>query len=121
MSEHKEKSNAPWILGIIGLPLIIMHYACAIVCSAGLAAGSGAETADASMGVATTAAGVMVACFILSFLGKSKISGFTGILLVLGGLTALFMSIPHFSGAGVAAGVCFLCAGISSICNRKKV
>ena len=125
----KVKSNAPWILGIIGIFLTIAHYACAIACSAGLAglggvagdAEGGTQAANNSLMFGTVAAGIMFVCFILSFFGKSKASGFTGFLLILGGLTAVGMSVPHFSAAGIAAGIIYFCAGISSICNRNKV
>lgn len=129
MSEQKTKSNAPWILGIIGIFLTILHYACAIACSAGLAglggaagdAEGGARAADSSLMFGTVAAGIMFVCFILSFFGKSKASTFTGLLLIVGGITSIGMSIPHFSAAGAAAGIIYMCAGISSICNRKKI
>ena len=128
MSEQKTKSNAPWILGIVGIFLTILHYACAIACSAGLAGLGGidvgiggAKAADNSLMCGTVAAGIMFVCFILSFFGKSKASTFTGLLLIVGGITSVCMSIPHFSVAGVAAGIVYMCAGISSICNRKKV
>ena len=79
MSEQKTKSNAPWILGIIGIFLTILHYACAIACSAGLAglggaagdAEGGAKAADSSLMFGTVAAGIMFVCFILSFFRKS--------------------------------------------------
>ena len=129
MSEQKTKSNAPWILGIVGIFLTILHYACAIVCSAGLAglggaagdAEGGAKAADNSLMFGTAAAGIMFVCFILSFFGKSKASTFTGLLLIVGGITSVCMSIPHFSAAGIAAGIVYMCAGISSICNSKKI
>ncbi len=35
MSEQV-KSNAPWILGIVGISLTIFHYVCAVMCSAAL-------------------------------------------------------------------------------------
>lgn len=129
MSEQKVKSNAPWILGIIGVFLTIAHYACAIACSAGLAglggaagdAEGGAQAADNSLMLGTAAAGIMFACFILSFFGKTKFSGFTGFLLIIGGLAAVCMSVPHVSVAGIAAGIVYFCSGISSICNCKKI
>ena len=39
MSEQKTKSNAPWILGIVGLILTVVHTACAVICSAAISAG----------------------------------------------------------------------------------
>lgn len=129
MSEQKIKSNAPWILGIIGIFLTITHYACAIACSAALAglgdvagdAEGGMEAANTSLAFGTIAAGIMVVCFILSFFGKSKVSTVTGVLLILGGLVSAGMSIPHFSAAGLAAGIIYMCSGISSCCNANKV
>lgn len=126
----KPKSNAPWILGIVGVFLTILHYACAVVCSAALAAGdevfnevdkaSAQQTMDNGMAVANFGAGLMVLCFILSFFGKSKSSKVTGIVMIIAGIVSAGLSIAHFSFAGIAAGIVYMCAGISSICNSKK-
>ena len=131
MSEPKVKSNAPWILGIVGIFLTIVHWACAGVCSAAVASGdevfggadkaSAQQTMDNGMFVANLGAGLMVLCFILSFFGKSKKSGLTGLLLIVGGMAAAGISIAHISVGGIAAGVVYMCAGISSICNRNKI
>lgn len=131
MSEQKVKSNAPWILGIIGVFLTIAHTACAVLCTAAISAGDQAlggasqeaaqDTFNKGMNVASIGIGIMVLCFILSFFGKSKASTFTGLLLILGGLAAAGVSIAHFSAAGIAAGIVYFCAGISSICNRNKI
>ena len=131
MSEQKTKSNAPWILGIVGIFLTIVHYACAVVCSSAVASGdvvfggadkaSAQQTMDNGMFVANLGAGLMVLCFILSFFGKSKASGFTGLLLIVGGIAAAGVSVAHFSAGGIAAGIVYMCAGISSICNSKKI
>ena len=131
MSEPKVKSNAPWILGIIGLFLTIAHTACAVLCTAAISAGdetfggasheAAQETFNKGMSVASVGIAIMALCFILSFFGKSKASRFTGLLLVVGGLVAAGFSIAHFSAAGIAAGIIYFCAGISSICNRNKV
>jgi len=128
----KTKSNAPWILGIVGIFLSITHYACASACSvvAGAASGIGSEgfdnaQADATLAdgmfVANLAAGIMFLCFILSFFGKSKVSTLTGILLILAGIGSAGLSIAHLSPAGIAAGIVYMCAGISSCCNAKKI
>jgi len=132
MAEAKVKSNAPWILGIIGIFLTITHYACAIACSVavGAASGIGSEgfdnaQADATLAngmfVANLAAGIMFICFILSFFGKSKASKLTGIILILAGIASAGLSIAHLSVAGIAAGIIYMCAGISSCCNAKKI
>ena len=77
----KVKSNAPWILGIIGVFLTILHAACAILCTAaaGFAAGlddiarggsgdKAAEDAVTSFGaVAVVGIILMLACFVLTF------------------------------------------------------
>ena len=76
---------------------------------------------DNGMFVANLGAGLMVLCFILSFFGKSKASGFTGLLLIVGGIAAAGVSVAHFSAGGIAAGIVYMCAGISSICNSKKI
>lgn len=183
MSEQKVKSNAPWILGIVGIFLTILHYACAVLCSAAvgdatefsekikstpanvaLAAGEvattvggvaarasghdgaasdmddltktmenkrrantrsaedkGKETFNVALKIANTSALIMLGCFILSFFGKSGISGITGFLLIIGGIAGAILSVVHLSIAGIAAGIVYLCSGISSICNRKKI
>ena len=132
MSEQKTKSNAPWILGIIGIFLTVLHYACAVVCSAAVGAASGIHEsgfsnadADATFEngifVANLSAGIMLLCFILSFFGKSKASLLTGLIMIVGGVAAAVLSVAHFSAGGIAAGIIYMCAGISSICNRKKI
>lgn len=171
MSEQKVqkvKSNAPWILGIIGVFLTVLHFACAVLCSAaagfvveegknseatagevgvalgdallggksidGLAkqeerlkkekaknAAEGREVAEKGIKIATYSALIMLGCFILSFFGKSGISGITGFLLIIGGIAGGILSIVHLSIAGIAAGIVYMCSGISSICNRKKI
>ena len=131
MSEQKTESHAPWILGIVGLILTAVHTACAVICTGFIAAGdqvfTGAseeavqDTMDKGMGIAGVGIGIMAVCFVLSFFGKSKVSGFTGFLLIVGGLAAAGVSIAHFSAGGIAAGIIYMCAGISSICNRKKI
>lgn len=128
MSEQKTKSNAPWILGIIGLFMTIMHYACAIVCAATLGvheavakdAAAGDHMADAGVFYANFVSGIMLLCFLLSFFGKGNHSKIVGILIVLGGITAGAMSCVNLSIPGLAAGFIYLFAGISSISNSKK-
>ena len=134
MSEPKLKSNAPWILGIVGVFLTILHYACAVVCAATVGAAktgfsdryTGSELMEAnaameeSMSIANFTAIVFILCFILTFFGKGKHSKLTGWLLVIGGMVGGFSSIAHFSAAGIAAGIVYMCSGISSICNSKK-
>jgi len=131
MAEAKVKSNAPWILGIVGLILTAVHTYCAILCTAAISAGDEAfggaskeaaqDTFNRGMDVAAIGIGIMAVCFILSFFGKSKASGLTGLLLILGGIAAAGVSIAHFSAGGIAAGIIYMCAGISSVCNRKKI
>lgn len=134
MSEQKTKSNAPWILGIVGFGLSIPQVICSILC-AGAAAGvtgAGADLAgaDAADVAATASAAGLVfmlpvictfGCFLLSFFGKSKISVVTGVLLILLGLFDVYACVVNFSALGIAAAICFACSGISSICNAKKV
>ena len=130
MSEQRTKSNAPWILGIVGLILTVVHTACAVICTAAVATidknvGASEEVAqgDMNQGMTITLIGmaIMAVCFILSFFGKSKASGLTGMLLIIGGIAAAGVSIAHLSVGGIAAGIVYMCAGISSICNRKKI
>lgn len=134
MSEQKTKSNAPWILGIVGFGLSIPQVICSILCAGAAAgiAGAGSEATGASSSEAAANAGAAglvfmlpviytFACFILSFFGKSKISTVTGVLLILLGLLDAYACVINFSMLGIAAAICFACAGISSICNTKKI
>lgn len=138
---QQRKSNAPWILGIIGFIFNIPNVLYATVCAAAGAAVSEAARQDAvRSGDAATAnsaansgeafAGMLLVfviisllCFILSFCGKSKISVVTGILLILG---ALFILINGFIGLGnmflgIIVGICYLIGGIYSIVNKNRV
>jgi len=127
MSEMRKKSNAPWILGLVGFGLSLPQVICSILCAA--AAGgaiSEAKTQEAADAAGTVGIVFMLpvictfTCFILSFLGKSKISTVTGVLLILLGLLDVYACVVNISGFGIAAAVCFFCSGISSICNTKK-
>ena len=127
----KTKSNAPWILGIVGIFLTAVHTACAVICTAAISSGdevfggaskeAAQDTFNKGMDVAAIGIVIMVVCFILSFFGKSKVSVLTGLLLIIGGIAAAGISIAHFSAGGIAAGIVYMCAGISSICNAKKI
>ena len=121
MSEQKVKSNAPWILGVIAFALSLPQICCSILCAAADAStptgtsADGALAAYAMLPVITT-----VICFILSFFGKSKASTATGVLMLLVALADIVFCCMNISAFGIAAGVCFFCSGISSICNTKK-
>ena len=114
---------------MIGLFLTILHFACAFLCSAGLAAtkvategeAAGDKMMEAGMGVTYLVIGIMVLCFILSFFGKSKSSRTTGVLMILGGIVAGALSCVYLSIPGLAAGFVYLFGGISSINNYKRV
>lgn len=187
MNQVKTKSNAPWILGILGLFPTILHLCCAVLCAAAAVVGtegakldssimrakadavsSMANAADKLAGLAEskgvdgaksgvknhsdaarksadedrkmaaefdqaadtsrdvviyTAYGtcaILLICFILSFFGKSGISLFTGLFLIIGGLTAAGLSVVYLSIGGLIAGFIYACSGISSICNAKR-
>jgi len=104
---EKEKSNAAWICGLIGFITSIPNILCTFLCAgvrvaaAGLSAGLSADgsnfdetAADAAAAdAASGAAGffwvivlVSIVCFALSFLGKSKNSLITGVIVLLGGI-----------------------------------
>ncbi len=130
----KVKSNAPWILGIVGVFLTILHAACAYLCTAaaGIAAGvddimkggSGDKAAQDTVNsfgiVAIVGIILMLACFVLTFFGKSKVSKITGLLLIVSSIVIAILSCVHLSVPGIAAGCVYLFAGISSIGNAKK-
>ena len=69
-----------------------------------------------------TVLAISVICFILSFMGKSKASIVTGILLILGGLFILVNGFVGFGSMlwGTATGILYLVSGIVSITNYKK-
>lgn len=49
MSKVKTKSNAPWILGILGVFPTILHLCCAILCAAATVVGTEAVKMDSSI------------------------------------------------------------------------
>ena len=124
------KSNAPWILGIVGVFLTILHGACAYACTVAKGAATvlgpnGSEDAakqemTSSLAVAGIAIAIMLACFALTFFGKSKFSKITGMLLILGSIVITILSFVHLSVPGLAAACVYLAAGITSIGNAKK-
>ena len=139
----QKKSNAAWICGLIGFITSLPNSLCALICAgattaaAGLSAGLSAKGADfdqaaadaAAAKAATGASGLLwtvlaisVICFILSFMGKSKASIVTGILLILGGLFILVNGFVGFGSMlwGTATGILYLVSGIVSITNYKK-
>lgn len=141
VTNQQHKSNAPWILGIIGFIVSIPNILCATVCAAAGAAVSEAARQDAvNSGNAAAEASatnsgeafagmllvfviISLLCFILTFFGKSKISVVTGILLILG---ALFILVNGFVGLGnmllgSIVGICYLIGGIYSIINKKRI
>ena len=65
---------------------------------------------------------VSILCFIFSFMGKSKNSAVTGILLILGGLFILINGLVGFGSMlwGTATGALYLASGIVSIVNQKR-
>ena len=130
----KQKSNAPWILGIIAFVTSLPNLLCAFLCAGATTAVAAAtatagEEAAAAEEAAFAAAGyfwlvvlVSIVCFILSFMGKTKGSVVTGILLILG---ALFILVNGFIGLGsmlwgTVTGILYLVAGIVSILNQKR-
>lgn len=114
----KQKSNAPWILGIIAFVTSLPNLLCAFLCAGATAAVSGGSTAAAFLVVVL----VSIVCFILSFMGKSKISVVTGILLILGGLFILLSGLLGLGSIlwGTVTGILYFAAGIVSILNQKR-
>ena len=140
---EQKKSNAAWICGLIGFITSLPNSLCALICAgtataaAGLSAGLTADSNNFNAAAADAAAedaakgatGLLIAvllvsiiCFILSFMGKSKNSVVTGVLLILG---AIFILVNGFVGFGSmlwgsATGILYLVSGIVSIINRKR-
>ncbi len=143
VSVEKKKSNASWICGLIGFITSLPNSLCALLCAAtvtgaaginaGLANENGAfDQAAADAAATDTASGaggllwavllVSIVCFILSFMGKTKISVITGILLILGSLFILINGFIGFGSMlwGTATGALYLVSGIVSIINHKR-
>ncbi len=114
----KQKSNAPWILGIIAFVTSLPNLLSAFLCAGVTAAASGGLTAVAFLVVVL----VSIVCFILSFMGKSKFSVVTGILLILGGLFILLDGLFGLGSMlwGTVTGILYFAAGIVSILNKKR-
>ena len=126
--QMKPKSNAPWILGVVGFCISIPQICCSILCAAASADVASDSTTTSDQTAAAAGMGVYamlpvvttVLCFILSFFGKSNASTATGVMLILVSLANIVFCAMNFSAFGIAASVCFFCSGISSICNTKK-
>ncbi len=135
VSVEQKKSNAAWICGIIGFITSLPNSLCALLCAGAATAAAGLteenpaaanaameDAAKGATGLLIAVLAVSVICFILSFMGKSKNSLITGILLILG---ALFILINAFVGFGNmvwggATGALYLVSGIVSVVNRKR-
>ena len=134
-SATPKKSNAAWICGLIGFITSLPNTLCALLCAGAATAVAGfteenpaaanaamEDAAKGATGLLIAVLAVSVICFILSFMGKSKNSLITGILLILG---ALFILINAFVGFGNmvwggATGALYLVSGIVSVVNRKR-
>ena len=122
MSEQKTKSNAPWILGIVGLALAVPNSLCTLLCSATMQEiGSEADKAHFNEGNVTVGVMLTLALFLLSFFGKTKISLVTGLMMLAGSLYMIFLNITQLQILGLSEGVVFLFAAIFSVTNFKKV
>ena len=135
VSVEQKKSNAAWICGLIGFITSLPNSLCALLCAGATTAAAGlteenSAAANAAMedaakgatGLLIAVLAVSVICFILSFMGKSKSSLITGILLILG---AVFILVNGFVGFGSmlwgsATGALYLVSGIVSVVNRKR-
>lgn len=129
MSEQMVKSNAPWILGLVGFIVSIPHVICSILC--GLLCETGVDFALAGAGDGEGAGGgvgimgwLPVVCvfgsFILSFFGKSDSSKGTGLLVILLGAVYFLFGVMGLSLFAMGAAVCFVCAGAFSIVNAQR-
>ena len=128
MDSANQKSNAPWILGVVGTAISIPQICCSVICASAYL-----EIAHDPMQTesqANTAAGLSVwsmlpvvttaICFVLSFFGKSGAARMIGVALILAAVANFVFCLLNFSMLGTAASVCFLFAGVSSICNAKR-
>ncbi len=132
VNTRQVKSNAPWILGIVGFVASIPNILCATICAAAVATysedsyypGQTLSSTSQTMGwLLLLIIVASIACFVLSFFGKSKQSVITGIVMIAG---SVFILINGFVGLGSfiwgsVAGVCYLIGGIFSILNSKRI
>ena len=127
----KHKTNATWILGIVGFVCSIPHALCFLVCAA--AAGTAeAMAGDAKGADETLAAGAALfhlgllaalVCFIALFFGKKdgKLPVIAGGITIAGSAFLLICSFISFSLFGIASAVCYLIGGIFCIINSKRI
>ena len=124
MSEQKVqkvKSNAPRILGIVGLALAVPNFVCSVMCSEA-AKQFGTEADKAHFSESNVAIGIVLTLvlFLLSFFGKAKISLITGFMMLVGSLYMIYLNITQLQILGLSEGVVFLFAAIFSMTNVKK-
>lgn len=121
------KSDAPWILGIIGFATAIPNILCATICAAavaGVAEAAGEDAATTGHSIAGALLFIVlinVLCFVLSFFGKSKQSHVTGILMIIGGLIIVINGFIGLASVlwSLVSGVLFLLSGCFSVKNHK--
>lgn len=121
---EKKKSNAAWICGLIGFITSLPNAFCAMICAGVAAAAEEANGGDGSGSAAYFWFIILVGilCFALSFMGKSKNSMITGIVILLGGIFILINGFIGFGSIlwGTATGGLYIASGIVSILNKKR-
>ena len=117
----KTKSNAPWIMGIVGVALAVPNFLCSLLCSQ-FAKDFMSEADKQHFSENNVAIGVALTfgMFVLSFFGKSKISLYTGLIMLVGALYLIYLNITQLQILGLAEGVVFLFSAIFSMTNAKK-
>ena len=121
---EKKKSNAAWICGLIGFITSLPNSFCAMIC-AGVSMAveeSAGDDGSGSAGYFWFIVLVSILCFALSFMGKSKNSFVTGLIVLLGGIFILINGFIGFGSMlwGTATGGLYIASGIVSILNKKR-
>ena len=124
----KKKSNAPWILGVIGFILSIPNAICTLFCGAVAAVAEAQNGEAAAGGFANFIAGnfwlivlASIVSFIMLFFGKKsgKAPVVCGWIAIACAAYICLCSVVVFSLFGLAAAICFLIGGICSLKNSK--
>ncbi|MBE6381175.1 MAG: hypothetical protein E7047_09640 [Lentisphaerae bacterium] len=128
----KTKTNAPWILGIVGFACSIPHALCFLICAAAVSTAefmatdgdTAAAQSTADAGAAMFYLGLLVSlvCFIALFFGKKdgQLPVIAGVITILGAAFLLICSVMSFSLFGLASAVCYAIGGIFCIVNSKR-
>lgn len=130
-SNIRTKTNAPWIMGIVGFACSIPHALCFLVCTAAVTTvefmategdtAAAQSTADTGAGMFYLGLLVALICFIALFFGKKEgpLPVIAGGIVIAGSVYLLICSVMSFSLFGLASAVCYSIGGVFCIINSK--